>query len=462
MQFNSFLFFVFFIATYSIYLSCAHRWQNRILLASSYFFYAAWDYRFLLLILSSTVINFFVGKEIHKFESEIKRKRWLAIGVVINLAFLLFFKYYNFFADNLANLFAWFGTGNYTFSLNILLPVGISFYTFRTMSYTIDIYRKQLTPSQSFLDFALYVSFFPQLIAGPIERAADFLPQVYGKRRISASLFKASAFLFLYGLFEKVVVADNLALLVDKVYDSRQTDGLSVIIATYGFAVQIFADFDGYSNMAKGLAGLMGFRLVDNFNAPYFSTTPSEFWTRWHISLSSWLRDYLYIPLGGNRSGTWKTCRNLFVTMLLGGLWHGASWMFVFWGVFHGVLLLVYFKFEDVITKFPFKTVVFFHLVCFGWMLFRAQDLEHFWFLMSQVVFNFQFSLHTDQLLLIERLLFYSFIPITYQYLQYKRESFYPVFAWPVLPRGIYYLILFYGIVIFGSNNAQSFIYSQF
>ncbi len=464
MQFNSFLFFVFFVITYTVYLSCGQKWQNRILLLASYIFYGTWDYRFLFLILFSSLANYLAGHKIKSSDSEKKRTAWLWVSVVFNLGILGFFKYYNFFVDALADLMHWFGWGNHTFTLHIVLPVGISFYTFKTISYVIDIYRNKLSPTESLVDFSLYVAFFPQLIAGPIERATSLLPQICSKRTLTTTLFTSSAYLFLFGLFEKTVVADNLAVLVDTVYSGRAKDGFSVVIASYAFAFQIFADFDGYSNMAKGLAGLMGFRLIDNFNAPYFSENPSEFWSRWHISLSSWLRDYLYIPLGGNRGGLARTAGNLFITMILGGLWHGASWMFILWGAFHGLLLVVYLPLQKKLIKLPlvFRQLLLFHLVCFGWMLFRAENFEQFNSLIWQIFSNFHLILDTDQALLLKKLLFYTTIPVVYQYLQYRNNKICPVFAWPVAMRAIFYVLLFYMIVIFGFNDAQSFIYSKF
>lgn len=464
MLFNSFSFLIFFSITYSIYLCCNHRWQNRVLLLASYIFYAAWDYRFLALICFSSAVDFVVGGKIHQSTSGSLRKIWLTVSVATNLAILGFFKYYNFFVDGLADLFSWFGFAGHNLSLHIILPVGISFYTFRTLSYTIDIYRKKLTPTGSIQDYALYVSFFPLLVAGPIERAANLLPQMSSKRTITAELIRVSSFLFLFGLFEKTVVADNLAVIVNSVYDGRQSDGVGVLIATYGFAFQIFADFDGYSNMAKGLAGLMGIKIINNFNAPYFSETPSDFWKRWHISLSSWLRDYLYIPLGGNRGGTIKTAGNLFITMLLAGLWHGAGWMFVLWGIFHGVLLIIFLPLKESYFKLPstLRRVLFFHLICFGWMLFRTPDIEQFSFLVKQLFYNFQLTFDAGQLLMIKKFLLYSAVPIIYQYLQYRSEKLYPIFDWPIIIRAFSYVFLFYMIMIFGFNNAQSFIYAQF
>ena len=464
MQFNSFLFLIFFSITYLLYLCSGHKWQNRILLVASYFFYAAWDYRFLALILFSTLVNYIAGLKIGSTQSRQTRKTWLFLCIAINLSLLGFFKYYNFFIESFSQLLTWFGMGSHSMTLHIILPVGISFYTFQAMSYTIDVYKKEIAPTHSLLDFSLYVSFFPQLVAGPIERATHFLPQICSKRIITASLFKASVFLFLYGLFEKVVVADNLAVLVDRVYNNGQSDGFSVLLATYGFAFQIFADFDGYSNMAKGLAGMMGFRLVTNFNAPYFSQTPSEFWTRWHISLSSWLKDYLYIPLGGNRLGGVKTARNLIVTMLLAGLWHGASWMFLLWGAYHALLLVLYRLCKNRLSSLPvfLRRLAFFHLLCLGWMFFRAQDFPQLIQLLEQLVFHFNMTLNGDQLLMMKKLALYVSIPFLYQWLQIYSHKLHPVFIWPVYARSLIYVVLFYSIVIFGFNNAQSFIYFQF
>ena len=464
MQFNSFSFLGFFSVLFVMYCFFSHRWQNRLLLVASYVFYAAWDYRFLSLLMTYTIVNYISGAKIGGSATQKARKGWLLVSVVSSLGILGFFKYFHFFIESLNVLLSWFGFGNISNVLNIVLPVGISFYTFQTLSYTIDVYRRKIDPASSFFDFALYVSFFPIILAGPIERAAHLLPQIKGERKISPSLFKASAFLVLFGLFEKVFVADNLAVLVDNVYAGHNENGLNVLIATYAFAFQIFADFDGYSNMAKGIAGLMGFQLVTNFNAPYFSENPSEFWRRWHISLSSWLRDYLYISLGGNRFGTVLTVRNLFLTMFLGGLWHGAGWMFLLWGGFHGLLLTIYFVFQNALSRLPllFRRILFFHLICLGWMIFRSESLTHLLSLFNSLLFNFSISFDAEQAVLIQKFFFYSTIPICYQYFQYTTKNLTPVFDWPLYLRAGSYVFLFYMVVIFGFNNAQSFIYFQF
>ncbi len=464
MQFNSFTFLVFFTILYILYVSCSHRWQNRVLLLASYIFYGAWDYRLMLLICMSTVVNYYLGNQIGRTCCDTARKKILLVAVIFNLSLLGFFKYYNFFADVMADIMSGMGWGDHSFSLQIFLPIGISFYTFQILSYTIDIYRKKICPTDSFLDFALFVAFFPQLCAGPIMRAASLMPQITSRRKITQTLLKTSTFLFFFGLFEKTVVADNLSVLVDSIYNNQSPDGFSVLIATYAFAIQIFADFDGYSNMAKGLAGVMGFTLVTNFYAPYFSENPSEFWSRWHISLSTWLRDYLYIPLGGNRDGMLKTTRNLFVTMILGGLWHGASWMFIYWGAFHGILLAVYLPLIKTLSCLPswLRKLIFFHLICFGWMLFKAHNPAQFNGLLYNIFFNFQSPFQPQSMILIKQVLFYSAVPVFYQYLQYRKTAEMPIAELPLIGRSVVYVVLFYMIVIFGFNEAQSFIYFKF
>lgn len=464
MHFNSFTFLVFFAVTFALYCCCSHRWQNRLLLAASYVFYAAWDYRFLSLLLTYTVVNYLAGAKIGGSLSQRARKSWLLVSIFSSLGILGFFKYFNFFIENLNELCLRIGLGECAGVLHVVLPVGISFYTFQTLSYTIDVYRRKSDPASSFFDFALYVAFFPTILAGPIERAGNLLVQIGAERKISPELFHASAFLILFGLFEKVVVADNLAALVNTIYGSDNGNGLNVLIATYAYTFQIFADFDGYSNVAKGIGGLMGFQLVTNFNAPYFSDNPSEFWRRWHISLSTWLRDYLYIPLGGNRASTAMTVRNLILTMLLGGLWHGAGWMFICWGAFHGLLLAVWVVFRKAIFRVPplLRRLLFFHLICFGWMIFRAESMTQLLAELRELLFDFEPVPDADQLLLIRKLLFYSVIPMVYQYLQYRTSKLIPVFDWPPALRTGSYVMLFYMIVIFGFNSAQSFIYFQF
>ncbi len=341
MLFTQIEFIIFFCITVILLLSIKNfRVQKIILLAGSYYFYAYWDWRFLGLIILSTVVDYIVGATLHKTDNQKNRKTLLCISLVANLGLLGFFKYCNFFIDSAALMLAPLGFNLQ--SLNIILPVGISFYTFQTLSYTIDIYRKRIEPCHDFFDFALFVGFFPQLVAGPIVRAADFLPQLKTPRSMSWCRSYSGGRQFVFGLFKKVFIADRLAMFVDVVFDNAGAfDCVTTWLAVIAYAIQIYCDFSGYSDMAIGLARTMGFDFQANFNHPYIATSIQDFWRRWHISLSSWLRDYLYISLGGNRKGEIRTYINLMITMLLGGLWHGASWTFVLWGGLHGAALAV-------------------------------------------------------------------------------------------------------------------------
>ena len=355
-----------------------------VLLGASYLFYASWNPWFLLLIVGSTLVDFKVGALLGGTDDDRRRKRLLWVSLGANLGTLAVFKYFGFFvASAVAGLQA-LGVQASAPTLSIILPVGISFYTFQTMSYTIDIYRRELEPTPRLLDFALFVAFFPQLVAGPIERAKHLLPQLVGlsDRKADSSGFGLIAM----GCFKKAVIADNLGILVDTIYaDPTHTYGWALWIGTYAFAVQIYCDFSGYSDIAVGLARLMGVDLVQNFRAPYASQGPTELWRRWHVSLSTWLRDYLYIPLGGSRGGRVATMRNLMITMLLGGLWHGAAANFLLWGAFHGALLAIARPLRGAAAwmqagrrrwvTIPLRRVLFFHLICLGWVFFRAESL---------------------------------------------------------------------------------------
>jgi len=396
--FNSPIFLAFFAVFFVVYWQMAKYWraQNFLILFGSWFFYGWWDERFLILIGLSTLVDFISGlgasgqrpprKTVHKalfwfcglgavaafiswqenwfllptalglgafvyfiagnidrLPGPVRRKAWLIFSLVTNLGLLGIFKYFGFFTESFVAAFSSLGLQINTPLIHIILPVGISFYTFQTLSYTIDIYRKEMQPTDRFIDFAAYVAFFPQLIAGPIERARRLLPQFQAPRQWQWRMVQSGALLFLWGLYKKMVIADNLAPIVDAAFaNPGSADAALMTIGILAFAFQIYGDFSGYSDMARGLARMLGFELMLNFRLPYFARTPSEFWRRWHISLSTWLRDYLYIPLGGNKGGTLLTYRNLMLTMLLGGLWHGAAWTFVFWGAFHGGILALY------------------------------------------------------------------------------------------------------------------------
>jgi alginate O-acetyltransferase complex protein AlgI len=386
MLFNSFIFWFFFLIVIVIYRQLSHTPQNRLLLVASYLFYGFWDYRFLSLIFISTVIDFIVAQKIVGATEEKNKKKCLIVSIAFNLGMLGFFKYWNFFIGEFSGFLDILGFSASVPMLNVILPVGISFYTFQTMSYTIDVYRGKTKPADNFLNFALYVSFFPQLVAGPIERSSHLLPQITVKRKTNGHDFSEGFYHVLTGLFKKVVIADNMAPLVNTIFSRPVSDltGPEIIMGVYAFAFQIYGDFSGYSSIAKGIAHWMGFDLMWNFKNPYFSASPSEFWTRWHISLSSWLRDYLYIPLGGNRGGVNKTFRNLMATMCLGGLWHGAGWTYMLWGFYHGILLMIYHFIESrralakpnvVRLNKVVRIFFFFNLVAISWLFFRAESI---------------------------------------------------------------------------------------
>ncbi len=382
MVFNSLQFVWFFLAVYALYRALPHRAQNWLLLIASYYFYAAWDSRFVALLAASTLVDYSCGLALGRMTDQRRRRlvMWLSIG--FNLTMLGFFKYFNFFADNLHALLAAIGWPLDFVTLRVLLPIGISFYTFVTMSYVIDVYRREIEPTRDLVDLAVFVAYFPHLVAGPILRATSLLPQIQRPRRITAAQVREGLWLIAWGFFQKIFVADNLAPIASHVFalDAHLT-GVNVLLGTYAFAFQIFGDFAGYSNIARGTSKLMGIELIENFRFPYLVLTPQAFWRHWHISLSTWLRDYLYRPLGGSRGTAWQTRRNLLITMLLGGLWHGAAWTFILWGLYQGLLLILYRPFERAFAglsrpgRFA-AWLVMFHLTCYGWLIFRAPSLS--------------------------------------------------------------------------------------
>ncbi len=379
------MFVGFFAAVYGLYLLSMRRlaWQNRLLLAASLLFYGAWDWRFLFLLVGTALVDWLIARAIEGSEDGRRRRRLLIISMVSNLGVLGFFKYFDFFADSAQRLANAFGVTLGFVELHIILPVGISFYTFQSMSYTIDVWRREMPACKRFDDFLLFVAFFPQLVAGPIERARVLLPQVMRPRTITAAGVDAGLWLILQGYLKKVVIADNLSPIADAAFASgAPASGPAMWIGVVAFAFQIYGDFSGYSDIARGTARLMGFELMINFRLPYFAASPSDFWRRWHISLSTWLRDYLYIPLGGNRGSATRTQINLALTMLLGGLWHGASWNFVLWGAFHGGILVVYRLIDGDRRPGPGRwwalaprIAIMFLLTLVGWVLFRCHTM---------------------------------------------------------------------------------------
>lgn len=379
MTFNSLQYAAFLVVVLGVHWSLRGRARTAFLLAASYGFYAAWDWRFVSLLAVSSLIDFEVGRRIHRSDDDRVRNRWLATAVAANLGILGFFKYWNFFIDGATDLTGAMGVDWAAPALDVILPVGISFYTFQSMSYAIDIHRRVLEPCSSLLDYATFVSFFPQLVAGPIERASRLLPQIQAERRRPDIDTVVSALALIgAGLFRKVVIADTMAPIVADGFTPGASGG-AALLGTYAFALQIYGDFAGYTAIARGSARLLGIELMVNFDAPYGSRSPTEFWRRWHISLSTWLRDYLYIPLGGNRGGERRTERNLLVVMLLGGLWHGAAWTFVVWGAIHGMLLAVHRRRSRRPGHRPWPTAVgvlaTFHATCLAWVFFRAGSI---------------------------------------------------------------------------------------
>ena len=379
MLFTQLEFPIFFLVVLIAAWSCRGRaTRNSILLAASYYFYAYWDYRFCGLLILSTVVDYFVARMMQQTEHQ-KVRRWLLmISLGVNLGVLGFFKYFNFFVDSAAPLINSIGLSAAT--LEIILPVGISFYTFQTLSYTIDVYRGVLKPINRFLDFALYVAFFPQLVAGPIVRARELLPQLAVVPAWSKRRFYGGAQQMLRGAVKKVLLADRLGEVVDVVFAGPDLySGLTIWIAVLAYAGQIYYDFSGYSDIAIGAAKMLGYRFPVNFRHPYLATSMSEFWHRWHMTLSRWLRDYLYISLGGNRTGHLATYRNLMITMTLGGLWHGAAWTFVLWGIWHGLALAAERYLKDIFTMRPARMISWamtMFVVLMGWVLFRSSSLD--------------------------------------------------------------------------------------
>lgn len=403
--FSSGLFLFLFAAFLLVYNSLRSAPTARILyvvLFSLYFYYKSSGIYFLLLLFAATS-DFLIALALFHTERKFFRRFWVVLSVAVNLGMLGYFKYTNFLIDIANDLF---GAGFLQFR-DIFLPVGISFFVFQSMSYTIDIYRRQLRPLTNWLDYLFYLSFFPQLVAGPIVRARDFIPQIRRRPVVTRTMFGMGVFLILTGLFKKAVVSDYISLnFVDRIFDEPLLyTGFECLMGIYGYALQIYCDFSGYSDMAIGIALLLGFRFPKNFDAPYKSATITEFWRRWHISLSSWLRDYVYISLGGNRKGRIRTYFNLLFTMLLGGLWHGAAFRFILWGALHGVALALH-KMWLAVVPWAKVTgdrmnwfsriigIVFtFNLVCFGWLIFRAESMQTVSLMLHQIVFDFQAAL---------------------------------------------------------------------
>ncbi len=393
MLFNSIDFAIFlpiFFVFYWFVFSKNLKFQNALVVVASYMFYGWWNWKFLSLIFFSTVVDYFVGLGLVNFKDANKRKILLWISIIVNLGFLGFFKYYNFFIDNFMTVFSFFGVSIKSNSLNVILPVGISFYTFQTLSYSIDVYRKKLEPTRDFIAFSAFVSFFPQLVAGPIERATNLLPQFHKKREFKQHKAVDGLRQILWGLFKKIVIADNAAEVANQIFNnSSDYSGSTLVLGALFFTFQIYGDFSGYSDIAIGVSRLFGFNLMRNFAFPYFSIDIAEYWRRWHISLTTWFRDYLYIPLGGSRGSFWMKIRNVFIIFVVSGFWHGANWTFWAWGILNAIYFLPLMllnknrvntdivaqgKYLPTVKEF-FSMSITFSLTVIAWIFFRAEDL---------------------------------------------------------------------------------------
>jgi alginate O-acetyltransferase complex protein AlgI len=471
LMFNSLNFIFFLIIFFLIYWKLDRKKQNILLLIASYLFYASWDWRFLSLIIFSTFLDFIIGKLLYDENKPKKRKWLLSISIIGNLTILAFFKYYNFFIENLEILFSGLGLNISNLHLSIILPIGISFYTFQTLSYTIDIYRREIKPTGSIITFAVFVAFFPQLVAGPIERAKNFIPQLLKKRIFSYSRFFRGIDLILWGLLKKIVIADNIAYYVNFIFNLKEPSTLLIIVGTIGFGIQIFSDFSAYSDIARGSAKLFGIELMINFKNPYLAKNPSDFWKRWHISLSTWVRDYIYIPLGGSRVSKFRYLINIILTWFLMGLWHGAAWHFIIWGLFHGTMIILYNKIIKPITSHfknlnilftIFGIIITNIIVFFGWLLFRMENISDLWFYFSKEMINksiidFEISLIIFSLFILFSLPYLlSFIVDKFQK-DYKNYPYYTSAS-----RILIYTILILLIIIFQPTSSPDFIYFQF
>ncbi len=464
MVFTSFPFLVLLLIVLPLYFALSFRLQNIMLLIASYIFYGWWDWRFLFLLFFSTALDYSVGLALDAPRFDRWRKAILVTSVTIQLLLLGVFKYYDFFIESAADVLASLGISWAAPTLKLVLPVGISFYTFHTISYTVDVYRRLAKPTTDFIGFALFISYFPQLVAGPIARASHLLPQCLAPRHPTLKVFWEGCYLFYWGLFKKVVVADNMGVIVDRAFGHPgQLDAFSALVAVYAYAWQIYGDFSGYTDMARGCAKWMGFELQVNFNVPYLAVDPSDFWRRWHISLSTWLRDYLYLPLGGNRHGAARTYTNLILVMLIGGLWHGANWTFVLWGLYHGLLLVIYRLLAPDLGNRPLPAlarvvhqIFFFHLVCIGWMLFRAQSFHQ----LSEFVAAFGRAPEWH-LGMAARLVFA--LPVfVLEYPIYSRNEQLAFLRFPWWVRVAVYVGIYWALLSVGRWSGDGFIYFQF
>jgi len=483
MLFNSIDFVVFLPLVFILYwfvLNKNLKAQNALLVVASYVFYGWWDWRFLSLILFSTLVDFIVGLQLGKEENQRKRKILLWTSILVNLGFLGFFKYFNFFLDNFVEAFTMLGMPFGTRALSIVLPVGISFYTFQTLSYSIDVYRRKLEPTRDFFSFAAFVSFFPQLVAGPIERATQLLPQFYKSRTFNRNQAVDGLRQILWGFFKKVVIADNCAEYANLIFNnSADYGGSTLALGALFFAFQIYGDFSGYSDIAIGTSRLFGFNLMKNFAFPYFSRDIAEFWRRWHISLSTWFRDYLYIPLGGSHGGNWMKIRNTFIIFVVSGFWHGANWTFVVWGALNALYFMPLLLFNrnrkniEVVAQGKLaasfsditQIAITFALTLIAFVFFRAENIGHAFRYLAEVFSWSFFELPKEELL--KSTLLAACLVIVFVIVEWLgREHEYAIekmgFKWPQKVRWLFYTVILFAIGMFMETKEVPFIYFQF
>jgi D-alanyl-lipoteichoic acid acyltransferase DltB (MBOAT superfamily) len=481
MLFNSIEFAIFLPIVFVLYWFVFKKnlkAQNFFLLIVSYIFYGWWDWRFLSLILFSSFVDFTVGIQLGKRDKPLHRKLLLLASIFVNLGFLGFFKYYNFFVENFIEAFRFFGREFSSSSLNIILPVGISFYTFQTLSYSIDVYKRKLEPTKDVVAFFAFVSFFPQLVAGPIERATNLLPQFYKKRQFDYAQATDGLRQILWGLFKKMVIADNAATLVGDIFNNySQYSGLTLFMGGVFFAFQIYGDFSGYSDIAIGTSRLFGFSLMQNFAFPYFSRDIAEFWRRWHISLSTWFRDYVYIPLGGSRGGRGLIIRNTFIIFVVSGFWHGANWTFIAWGFLNAVYFLPLMLLKknrknlDVAAQgeiFPnvrevFQISITFILTVVAWIFFRAENIAHALLFIEHMTLGLFDNPAYLQSFDVVRVFLWILLLVAVEWLQREKQHALEI-GYLKIPRiykwAIYYLLIVF--ILFFGGHQQEFIYFQF
>lgn len=478
MQFNSLVFAAFFSIVFLLYWFAMNKrlsLQNLLLLVSSYVFYGWWDYRFLFLLAFSTLLDFVTGAKIAAANTRQQKKYWLWLSIIINVGFLGVFKYYNFFAESFADLLSQFGVRTDFWSLNIILPVGISFYTFHGLSYIFDIYNDKIRPEKNIVNYAVFVSFFPLLVAGPIERATHLLPQIVKPRQFDYTKAVDGLRQILWGLCKKVIIADTCAGFVNTIFENpSHYSGSTLVLGAVYFAIQIYGDFSGYSDIATGIAKLLGIDLLRNFAFPYFSRSIAEFWRRWHISLTTWFRDYLYIPLGGSKGSRGKTIRNVFIIFLISGFWHGANWTFIAWGLLHALFFLPLLLLKrnraylDTVAQGRYlpslrellSMIITFGLVCFAWIFFRAESLAH---AMQYVSGIFSLSLFSMPAVVPKKFLVVAILFFIIEWL--GREQQYGLarvgIRWPRMIRWTFYSLILLAMLYY-SGTEQPFIYFQF